>query len=112
MATSQGQDIIRCQLCPNPVEHHCNLCHVDLCFNCILTHMADKTKRHEIVEFVNRKEGPVLPECNSHDKTLCETFCNDCHEPTCVLCVTTTHKKHDITDIKSIIKNLKRHCRC
>ena len=108
MATSQGQDIIRCQLCPNPVEHHCNLCHVDLCFNCILTHMADKTKRHEIVEFVNRKEGPVLPECNSHDKTVCETFCNDCHEPTCVFCVTTTHKKHDITDIKSIIENFKR----
>ncbi|XP_078329499.1 uncharacterized protein LOC111112205 [Crassostrea virginica] len=108
MATSQGQDIIRCQLCPNPVEHHCNLCHVDLCFNCILTHMADKTKRHEIVEFMNRKEGPVLPECNSHDKTLCETFCNDCHEPTCVLCVTTTHKKHDSTDIKSIIENFKR----
>ena len=108
MATSQGQDIIRCQLCPNPVEHHCNLCHVDLCLNCILTHMADKTKRHEIVEFVNRKEGPVLPECNSHDKTLCETFCNDCHEPTCVRCVTTTHKKHDITDIKSIIENFKR----
>nr|XP_022307063.1 uncharacterized protein LOC111113256 isoform X1 [Crassostrea virginica] len=108
MATAQGQDIIRCQLCPNPVEHYCNLCHVDLCFNCILTHMADKTKRHEIVEFVNRKEGPVLPECNSHDKTLVETFCNDCHEPTCVLCVTTTHKKHDITDIKSIIENFKR----
>nr|XP_022310167.1 E3 ubiquitin-protein ligase TRIM71-like [Crassostrea virginica] len=108
MATSQGQDIIRCQLCPNPVEHHCNLCHVDLCFNCILTHMADKTKRHEIVEFMNRKEGPVLPECKSHDKTLCETFCNDCHEPTCVLCVITTHKKHDITEIKSIIENFKR----
>ena len=108
MATAQGQDIIRCQLCRNPVEHYCNLCHVDLCFNCILTHMADKTKRHEIVEFVNRKEGPVLPECNSHDKTLCETFCNDCHEPTCVLCVTTTHNKHDIIDIKSIIENLKK----
>ncbi|XP_022305304.2 uncharacterized protein LOC111112202 [Crassostrea virginica] len=108
MATSQGQDIIRCQLCPNPVEHHCNLCHVDLCFNCVLAHMADKTKRHEIVDFMNRKEGPVLPECNSHDKTLCETFCNDCHEPTCVRCVTTTHKKHDITDIKSIIENFKR----
>nr|XP_022305304.1 uncharacterized protein LOC111112202 [Crassostrea virginica]XP_022305305.1 uncharacterized protein LOC111112202 [Crassostrea virginica]XP_022305306.1 uncharacterized protein LOC111112202 [Crassostrea virginica]XP_022305307.1 uncharacterized protein LOC111112202 [Crassostrea virginica] len=108
MATSQGQDIIRCQLCPNPVEHHCNLCHVDLCFNCVLAHMADKTKRHEIVDFMNRKEGPVLPECNSHEKTQCETFCNDCHEPTCVRCVTTTHKKHDITEIKSIIENFKR----
>nr|XP_022307064.1 uncharacterized protein LOC111113256 isoform X2 [Crassostrea virginica]XP_022307065.1 uncharacterized protein LOC111113256 isoform X2 [Crassostrea virginica] len=108
MATSQGQDIIRCQLCPNPVEHHRNLCHVDLCFNCILTHMTDKTKRHEIVDFMNRKEGPILPECTSHDKTLCETFCNDCQEPKCVLCVTTTHKKHDFTDIKSIIEKFRK----
>lgn len=35
-------------------------------------------------------------------------YCNDCHEPTCVPCVTTTHKKHDSTDINSIIENLKR----
>ena len=108
MATSQGQDVIRCQLCANPVEHHCNLCHVDLCTICISTHVADKTKRHEVVDFINRKEGPILPECKSHDKTQCEMYCNDCQEPTCVLCVTTTHKKHDISDIKSIVENLKR----
>ncbi|XP_078327924.1 uncharacterized protein LOC111113257 [Crassostrea virginica] len=108
MATSQGQDVIRCQLCANPVEHHCNLCHVDLCTICISTHVADKTKRHEVVDFINKKEGSILPECKSHDKTLCEMYCNDCNKPTCVLCVTTTHKKHDITDIKSIIDSLKK----
>nr|XP_022303842.1 E3 ubiquitin-protein ligase TRIM36-like [Crassostrea virginica] len=108
MATSQGQDLIRCQLCDNPVEHHCNLCHVDLCTICISRHVADKTKRHEVVDFINKKEGPILPECKSHNKTLCEMYCNDCNKPTCVLCVTTTHKKHDITDIKSIIENFKR----
>ena len=109
MATSEGQDIIRCQLCPNPVEHHCNLCHVDLCPDCISTHMADKSKRHEVVDFINRKEGPFLPECIPHGKPPCEVYCNDCQEPTCVLCVTTTHKKHDIADIKSIIENLKKN---
>ena len=31
-------------------------------------------------------------------------YCNDCLEPTCVLCVTTTHNKHDIIDIKIIIE--------
>ena len=108
MATSQGQDIRLCQLCPEPVEHHCNLCHIDLCFNCISTHMADKTKRHEVVDFINRKVGPILPECKTHYKTLCEMYCNDCQEPTCVLCVTTTHKKHDIFDIQSIIDYAKR----
>ena len=109
MATSQGQDIRRCKLCPErrPVEHHCNLCHVNLCFNCILTHISDKTKRHEIVDFINKKEELILPECKSHDK-LCEVYCNDCHEPACVLCVTTTHKMHDITDIKIVIEDFQR----
>nr|XP_022307543.1 uncharacterized protein LOC111113544 [Crassostrea virginica] len=70
--------------------------------------MADKTKMHEVVDFINRKEGPVPPECKSHDKTQCEVYYNDYHEPACVMCVTTTHKKHDISDIKSIVENLKR----
>ena len=108
MATSQGQDIIRCQLCPEPVEHHCNLCHVDLCVNCVSVHLKDKSKRHEVADFIHRKEELILSECKSHDTKLCEVYCNDCQEPSCVLCVTTAHKKHDISDIKSIVENLKR----
>lgn len=108
MASTQGQDVVLCQLCPNPVEHHCNLCHVDLCSPCTVQHLADKTNRHEIVEFINRKEGPILPECNSHKKNRCEMYCKDCCKPTCVLCVTTEHKKHDFTDIREIIENSKQ----
>nr|XP_034319808.1 uncharacterized protein LOC117687442 [Crassostrea gigas] len=106
MSTFQGQDVVCCQLCPNPVEHHCNLCFVDLCSSCISIHMADKTKKHEIVEFINKKEGPLLPACKSHNKNRCEMFCKDCNEPTCVLCITSTHKKHDIADIGGIIENI------
>ena len=108
MASSQAQDVRLCQLCPSPVEHHCNLCQVELCINCVSKHLADKSKRHEVVDFINKREELILPECKSHDKTLCEMYCNDCNEPMCVLCVTTTHKKHDITDIKSIIENFKK----
>eukprot|EP00105_Crassostrea_gigas_P007529 XP_011421807.1 PREDICTED: uncharacterized protein LOC105324438 [Crassostrea gigas] len=108
MASTQGQDVVVCQLCPNPVEHHCNLCHVDLCSPCTLKHLADKTNRHEIVEFINRKEGPVLPECDTHKKNRCEMYCRECCKPTCALCVTTTHKKHDFTDIGEIIENKKQ----
>lgn len=108
MASTQEQDAIFCHLCTNPVEHHCNLCRVDLCSPCTLTHLADKTNRHEIVEFINKKKGHVLPECNSHKKNRCELFCRDCHGPMCVMCVTTTHKKHDITDIEEIIQKSKK----
>lgn len=108
MASIQGQFAVLCHLCPNPVEHHCNLCDVDLCSSCIATHMADKTKQHEVVDFINRKKGRILPECSSHKGNRCEMYCKDCHEPTCVLCVTTTHKKHDFTDIGEIIENIKQ----
>eukprot|EP00105_Crassostrea_gigas_P020545 XP_011439340.1 PREDICTED: E3 ubiquitin-protein ligase TRIM36-like [Crassostrea gigas] len=108
MASTQGQFAVLCHLCPNPVEHHCNLCDVDLCSSCIATHMADKTKQHEVVDFINRKKGRILPGCSSHKGNRCEMYCKDCHEPTCVLCVTTTHKKHDFTDIGEIIENIKQ----
>lgn len=108
MASTQGQFAVLCQLCPNPVEHHCNLCDVDLCSSCIATHMADKTKQHEVVDFINRKKGRILPECSSHKGNRCEMYCKDCHEPTCVLCVTTTHKIHDFTDIGEITENIKQ----
>lgn len=94
MASTKGQDAVLCRMCPNPVEHHCNLCHLDLCTQCIPKHLADKTKRHEVVESINK---------------LCEMFCNDCSEPTCALCITTTHKKHDITDIGKTIENIKQN---
>lgn len=34
-------------------------------------------------------------------------FCKDCNEATCVLCITSTHKRHDIADIGGIIENIK-----
>lgn len=108
MATTQGQDVVLCQLCSSPVEHHCNLCLVDLCSPCTLKHLADKTSRHEIVEFINRKKGPILAECSFHQTKQCEMYCRDCKQPTCVLCVTTTHKKHEMDNILEILQNAKQ----
>ena len=107
MTSTQGQDIVLCQLCPNAVEYHCNFCHVNLCLNCVPKHLVDKTKRHEIADFIYRRERSARPECKSHKKTQCEMFCNDCHEPTCALCVKTTHKDHDITDIENVLQKMK-----
>ncbi|XP_062585259.1 E3 ubiquitin-protein ligase TRIM71-like [Saccostrea cucullata] len=105
MATAQGQDVICCQVCSNPVEHHCNLCHVDLCLSCIPKHMADKSRRHEVVEYTFRKEHTViLPSCLAHEKYQCETYCKDCRIPICLQCLMGSHKKHEFTNINEILQ--------
>ena len=48
------------------------------------------------------------PECKSHKK-ICEMYCTDCNEPTCAMCVTGDHKKHDISHIDDIIKRFKEN---
>lgn len=58
-----------------------------------------------MVEFVNKREGLILPECTSHDKNWREMYCKDCNEHMCVLCVASNHGRHDNTDIKEIIEN-------
>ncbi|XP_062569859.1 uncharacterized protein LOC134231923 [Saccostrea cucullata] len=109
MATAQGQIVIRCQLCSNPVEHHCNLCHVNLCPSCIPEHMADKSRRHEVVEYTFRKEHSViLPSCLTHEKYHCETYCKDCRIPICLQCLMGSHKKHEFTDINAILQEHKQ----
>ena len=107
MATSQGQDILWCHLCPDPVEHHCNHCRVNLCSNCILKHIKDKSKRHEIVEFMNKRTPFGFPQCNVHDNALCDMYCNDCQVTVCKQCVTNAHKEHDLSDTESVAENLK-----
>ncbi|XP_062579083.1 tripartite motif-containing protein 2-like [Saccostrea cucullata] len=109
MATAQGQDIICCQLCTNPVEHHCNLCHVDLCLSCIPKHMADKSKEHEVVGYTSRKEySVVLPTCPTHEKKRCEMYCQNCQIQICIQCLMGLHKKHEFTEIHDILQEHKR----
>ena len=48
-----------------------------------------------------------LPECKAH-KQVSVMYCTDCHEPTCVLCVTgEQHKKHVFSHIDCILENIK-----
>lgn len=108
MNTIHGQDVVRCRLCSNPVEWHCNLCHMDLCLSCTQIHMQNKTKNHEIVEFINRREEHTLPMCNFHNKKRCEMYCKDCNEPTCVLCMISSHQNHEIKEIEEVMKDIKQ----
>ena len=48
-----------------------------------------------------------LPECEAH-KQISVMYCKDCHEPTCILCVTgEQHKKHVFSHIDCIIEHIK-----
>ncbi|XP_062621602.1 uncharacterized protein LOC134283161 [Saccostrea cucullata] len=109
MASTWGQDVILCNLCPNPVEHHCNLCHVNLCPSCIPQHMADKSRRHEVVEYTSQKRHTVVPpSCSTHKNNICETYCLDCKIQTCTQCIVGSHKKHDFTEISTFLQNQKQ----
>ncbi|XP_061165671.1 uncharacterized protein LOC133174583 [Saccostrea echinata] len=109
MATAQGQGFICCQLCPNLVEHHCNLCNVDLCLSCIPNHMADKSKKHEVVAYTYREENTfILPTCSLHNKNRCEMFCQRCKEAICIQCLMDSHKNHEYADITEILQNIKK----
>ncbi|XP_061165750.1 E3 ubiquitin-protein ligase TRIM45-like [Saccostrea echinata] len=103
MATAQGQDVIRCKLCPEPVDFHCNLCSTDLCSSCVLRHMMDKSRNHEVVAFESRKNKMENPECQSH-KIKCETYCRDCKASICIKCVIGSHKGHDVMEIDEIVQ--------
>ncbi|XP_062580758.1 transcription intermediary factor 1-beta-like, partial [Saccostrea cucullata] len=107
MASAQGQDVVRCNLCPEPVEFYCNPCSVELCSSCVLRHMMDKSKNHEVVAFESRKIKTVYPECQSH-RNKCETYCRDCKAAICIKCVIGSHKEHDVTEIEEIVQLQKK----
>ncbi|XP_062609174.1 E3 ubiquitin-protein ligase TRIM71-like [Saccostrea cucullata] len=103
MAAAQGQDVLRCNLCPEPVEFYCNPCCIQMCSSCVLRHMMDKSKNHEVVAFESRKIKTVYPECQSH-RIKCETYCRDCKAAVCIKCLIGSHKGHDATEIDEIVE--------
>ncbi|XP_061165592.1 uncharacterized protein LOC133174491 [Saccostrea echinata] len=103
MATAQGQDVIRSSLCPEPAEFHCNLCSTDICSSCVLRHMMDKSKNHEVVAFESKKKKIENPESQSH-KIKCETYCHNCKASICIKCLIGSHKGHDVTEIDEIVQ--------
>ncbi|XP_061186960.1 uncharacterized protein LOC133195101 [Saccostrea echinata] len=108
MTTVQGQDIISCCFCPNSVEHHCNPCHIGICNECVSSHLADKSREHEVVDYKSRKKDTLaFSFCNTHEENQCATFCKTCGIPVCHDCITGSHKGHAFIGIKNIIEKYK-----
>ena len=80
------QDVVRCTACKNALAPmYCEVCHIDLCKDCIEEHITDQSKIHRVV---SRKQFLVTAKCPDHLNQHCELHCEQCLQ--CVV-----SKKHD-----------------
>ncbi|XP_078341868.1 uncharacterized protein LOC144627840 [Crassostrea virginica] len=96
------QDVIRCDLCENPVPpKHCELCHKHLCEACVGKHLSDQSKEHYIVPF---KLRGFSNKCTKH--SIMETqFCIECNIPVCFVCIfSVEHEEHKTEDIVKLFE--------
>ncbi|XP_048749219.2 probable E3 ubiquitin-protein ligase MID2 [Ostrea edulis] len=97
----RAQDVLRCDLCKvDPLQNHCELCHIDLCANCVGKHLSDSLKRHRVVLFTERRYTSLYPACLKHADKHCELYCDKCDLPICTACVSSgKHKGHTFHDV-------------
>lgn len=102
---NMAQDPVRCSLCPEVVVIHCGSCQVNLCAQCLSTHIdRNKSLKHEIVPYTSQLVKPEaeLQKCQDHPKQQCDLFCQDCSVPICSRCLTGNHKRHGAVDLEKI----------
>ena len=97
--TIQGQEVVECDLCLNPVSFFCRRCWVNLWDSCVPVHLRVSSQRgHDVVDFAKKDDDDT---CfwESHPKHECSAFCNTCDFPTCLLCVPIKHKSHNLCEL-------------
>lgn len=102
---NMAQDPVRCSLCPEVVVIHCGSCQVNLCAQCLSTHIdRNKSLKHEIVPYTSQLVKPEaeVQKCQDHPKQQCDLFCQDCSVPICSRCLTGNHKRHGAVDLEEI----------
>ena len=86
MAT-QGQEVVECELCSNPVSFFCRRCGVSLCDSCVPDHLRISSKSgHDVVDFTKKGDDE------------CSVFCRMCDFPKC------DHRSHDLSDLSVKLK--------
>nr|XP_011438896.2 E3 ubiquitin-protein ligase TRIM36 isoform X1 [Crassostrea gigas] len=106
-AMNTAQDVVRCDLCTDVVQHYCKSCHVNLCGNCRNKHNDKNTlTKHEIVPFTSQhlKQEYKVQKCEDHPKQEKDLYCQDCNVPICSRCLTGNHKRHGAVDLEEICK--------
>jgi hypothetical protein len=54
-----AQQVLLCDVCETvPLQSVCELCDINLCVNCVGIHLADFSKRHNVVHYAQRKSAP------------------------------------------------------
>lgn len=102
---NMAQDPVRCSLCPEVVVIHCGSCQVNLCAQCLSTHIdRNKSLKHEIVPYTSQLVKPEaeIEKCRDHPKQQCDLYCQDCGVPICSRCLTGNHKRHGAVDLEEI----------
>lgn len=99
MATNTAQDAVRCSLCTEVVVFLCGSCHVNLCGQCLPTHLdRNKSLKHEILSYTSEsvQSKPQAPECQDHPGESRKLYCQDCNVPICSQCLIMTgnHNRH------------------
>lgn len=104
-----AQDAVRCTLCKGSIAPmHCDICHVNLCKDCVETHISDVTKDHKVVPLKHRGFTPAYPKCPQHSLKQCELHCEQCRNPICAFCISSEKQKgHKLVDILEIFKSKK-----
>ena len=100
-----AQDAVRCSLCSEVVVVHCKSCDVNLCGQCVNTHIdRNRSLKHEILPFTSELFDPEaeVQKCKDHPKQPCDLYCQDCDVPICSRCLTGNHKRHGAVDLEEI----------
>lgn len=90
------QDIVRCDLCDTPVpDLYCDLCEINLCQSCAEKHLLDKSKRHQVVSFKQRRSTFKRQICQRHSTQGSNWYCELCDRLLCEECISSEeHQGH------------------
>ena len=95
-----------CEICNRASGAHvCKQCDQLFCEDCKSSHLRLKLCKNHTFLIGPNTEQKAKVECTDHKKDFI-FFCKKCNVLICRVCVTKTHKKHDITDIKDSVEEL------